>query len=239
MVIIMDDDKESAEHIKMLLCMECGFREAAVNIFNKPVPKLLEVIKNDKNRTINTVILDVSLKADYDGIVVAEKIVNIREDMHIIFVTSYGKFYIQQALLFSYKVIPVAYLLKPVNKYFLKRAVEKIRYIERSHSSIWIKTQRSTIGVKANDIIYIGIDGHCTAFYTKDDVYKSYISIEEIAGTLPSIFLRCHKSFIINSEYISEYNTSTEVNLKNGMVIPISRTYRSFVKKYIEQLPIK
>ena len=223
----------------MLLWLECGFREAAVNIFNKPVPKLLEVIKNDKNRTINTVILDVSLKADYDGIVVAEKIVNIREDMHIIFVTSYGKFYIQQALLFSYKVIPVAYLLKPVNKYFLKRAVEKIRYIERSHTFIWIKTQRSTIGVKANDIIYIGIDGHCTMFYTKDDVYKSYISIEEIAGTLPSIFLRCHKSFIINSEYISEYNTSTEVNLKNGTVIPISRTYRSFVKKYIEQLPIK
>ncbi len=236
MIVIMENEKESAEHIKMLLCMECGFRETAVNIFSKSSANLLNVIKNDKKRTINIVIIDISMNSNFDGIILAEQIVSIRADMHIVFVTSYGKFYIQQAFLFSYDVVPVAYLLKPVNKYFLKKTIEKIRYIDRNQSTVWIKTQRTMIGVKSSDIIYIGIEGHCTVFYTEEETYKSYSSIEDVAKSLPNGFLRCHKSFIINTDYIGEYNSRSSFILKNDTPIPISRAYQSHVKKFMEQI---
>lgn len=233
MLIIFDSDPESAALIRQILEDECDISHQSIQeIIDDPV-KLITVINKDKLRLINTVFIEISMKTRYNGIDLAQKIVKINPDIHIVFTTEYGKFYIQQAFLDCYDVYPCAYLVKPINKYFLKRTIEKIRFMDKNRNVIWIKTQRTLISVNENNIIYISIDGHCTAFHLSNQVYRSYTTIEDVIPSLPKSFVRCHKSYIINSSHIVSYDP-TSITLDENIVIPISRAYRPIIKEQLE-----
>lgn len=237
MLIIFDSDSESADMIRKILEDDCGISHHSIQeIIDDPV-KLITVIDKDNLRLINTVFVEISMKTKYNGIDLAQKIVAINPDIHIVFTTEYGKFYIQQAFLDCYDLYPCAYLVKPINKYFLKRTIEKIRFMDKRRKVVWIKTQRTLISVNENSIIYISIDGHCTAFHLSNQVYRSYINIEDVIPSLPKSFVRCHKSYIINSSHIVSYDP-TSVYLDNNMVIPISRAYRNTIKEKLDLIPL-
>ena len=49
-----------------------------------------------------------------------------------------------------------------------------------------------------NEILYIRRDGMKLIFHTKNRDYETYSSFNKILPTLPSNFVRTHKSFIVN-----------------------------------------
>lgn len=237
MLIIFDSDAESAAMMRQILEEECGITGQSIQVIIDDPVKLITVVNKDRLRIINTVFVEISMKTRYNGIDLAHKIVGINPDIHIVFTTEYGKFYIQQAFLDCYDLYPCAYLVKPINKYFLKRTIEKIRFIDKNRDVIWIKTQRTLVSVNENNILYISIDGHCTAFHLPNQIYRSYTTIEDVIPSLPRSFVRCHKSYIINSSHIISYDT-TSITLDENIVIPISRAYRSSVKEQLELITI-
>lgn len=233
MFIIFDSSLENASMMQQIMEEDCGIAHQSIQLVIDDPVKLITVINKDKLRIINTVFIEISMRTKYNGIDLAQKIVRINPDIHIVFTTEYGKFYIQQAFLDCYDVYPCAYLVKPINKYFLKRTIEKIRFMDKNKNVIWIKTQRTLISVNENSILYISIDGHCTAFHLLNQVYRSYTTIEDVIPSLPKSFIRCHKSYIINSSHIVSYDP-TSITLEDNIVIPISRAYRPIIKEQLE-----
>lgn len=235
MLVIYDSEQESAEYIKQVLQTECGISEQSIYIFKGTPQKLYNIIKNDRYHTIKTIFIEISMETSYNGINVAAEIVKLNIDIHIVFITSYGKFYIQQAFLNCYDLNPCAYLIKPVNRYFLRKTIDKINHIEKSKSVVWIKTQHTAVRVKASDVFFIGIEGRCTVWHTNDGIMKSYTKMEETARSIPETFIRCHKSFIVNTQHITAYNTSHLI-LNDETQIPISRSYRREIRDYMNAL---
>ncbi len=234
-LIIFDSEQESAENIKKALQTECGINEKTISIFNGTPARLINIIKKDKFHSIKTIFIEISMKTTYNGIDAASEIARINSEIHIVFVTDYGKFYIQQAFLDCYELNPCAYLIKPVSKYFLKKTIDKINHTEKNKSAVWIKTQRTSIRLLTNEIIYIGIEGRCTVYHSPEQLYRSYTPMEETVKGLPQTFIRCHKSFIVNTQYITAY-TPTRLILGSNIQIPISRSYQRIVKEYISSL---
>ncbi|MDO4623188.1 MAG: LytTR family DNA-binding domain-containing protein [Eubacteriales bacterium] len=61
--------------------------------------------------------------------------------------------------------------------------------------------------------------------------YDSYDTIDGLMKKLPPVFVRCHRSYIINRNKIEHVQLSENlVYLRDGSAIPISRSYRADMK---------
>ena len=60
-------------------------------------------------------------------------------------------------------------------------------------------------------------------------------SLGSIAGSLPAQFIRCHRSYIVNSDYIDRVSFSDmALTLTNGESIPVSRSCRDALREYLD-----
>jgi two-component system LytT family response regulator len=102
------------------------------------------------------------------------------------------------------------YLDKPVNSVKLAIAINKFkkRFSElKNHISIKDKTAHWL--VKHDSILYIQSDGsYCNIHRLNDKKITVTKPLKEIENLLPKTFLRCHKSYIVNINYIEKMNTT-------------------------------
>jgi tetratricopeptide (TPR) repeat protein len=75
-----------------------------------------------------------------------------------------------------------------------------------------------------NDLLYIHSEDHYLELVTLSKKELIRASIKTILEQLPPNFIRCHKSYVVNKNFIKQ-NTSKEYILSNGAIIPKSRTY--------------
>lgn len=76
-----------------------------------------------------------------------------------------------------------------------------------------------------DDLYYIRSDDHYLELTTKGKKEISRGSLKKLEDQLPSNFFRCHKSYIVNSNYIKSSSVK-EIIMKNNDVIPTSRSYK-------------
>lgn len=102
------------------------------------------------------------------------------------------------------------YLEKPINSTKLIIALNKFkkRFSElKNHISIKDKTAHWLI--KHDSILYIQSDGsYCNIHRLNDKMITVTKPLKEIENLLPKSFLRCHKSYLINIDYIEKMNTT-------------------------------
>lgn len=74
-------------------------------------------------------------------------------------------------------------------------------------------------------LIYIKSDGHYLNLYTTSK--KEFVrgKISEIEKQLPPNFIKCHRSYIANENFIKQYS-STEIFMINGETVPLSRGFK-------------
>lgn len=69
----------------------------------------------------------------------------------------------------------------------------------------------------------------------KEKELAFYGTIEELEKKLPPAFMRCHRSFLVNREYIEKIMLSrNEILLLHGISIPLSRSYKPRFKEFRE-----
>ena len=154
----------------------------------------------------------------------------------VIFTTGYNN-YATEAFRFN----AVDYLLKPINPEELVIAVEKlsmkepgwdkelIKYFERGSKPLRLPTNKGWAFWKPEDIVWLKADDSITYFYNnKADRIVVSKNIRANYELLPSkMFFRCHKSFVVNKNYIKEVVRETggggRVIVESGAEIPIAR----------------
>lgn len=87
------------------------------------------------------------------------------------------------------------------------------------------------IELELNRIIYIETDRHKNIFHTVDADYGLYKKLDEIEAELaPFGFLRVHKSFLVNMQYVEKIN-SYILRLTTGKEISVPKSRYPYVKK--------
>lgn len=60
-------------------------------------------------------------------------------------------------------------------------------------------------------------------------------TMERLSERLPKNFLRCHRSFIVNMDYISQIKLAENMlYLREGLFVPVSRSYKATVKRRLD-----
>ncbi|RKJ14103.1 LytTR family transcriptional regulator, partial [Butyricicoccus sp. 1XD8-22] len=77
-----------------------------------------------------------------------------------------------------------------------------------------------------------------TWFYMNGDQYKTNVTLKELETRLPNIFLRIHRSYIINIHFIKKITRDLASNfvvvLKDGSELPVSQSCLSDLRKILE-----
>lgn len=197
-----------------------------------------EAIKRAVQNKPDIILLDVVMP-DMNGYeVISELKKTESRDIPVIFITSLNEVNDE---LKGFGLGAVDYITKPFHSAIVKARIEShlktaklLR--EKDNLSIPLKTRQVLRRVKLRELAYVSVSGHWIHFHLADDevveVYASLREYEEILLVEPQ-FEHCHKSFIVNMDFVSVVEVR-DVVMKNGARLPISKRYSDFKKHYEE-----
>ncbi|MCR4715716.1 MAG: LytTR family DNA-binding domain-containing protein [Lachnospiraceae bacterium] len=142
----------------------------------------------------------------------------------IIFITAYPRFVfdaINDTHCYSY-------IIKP---YTNENVISQVDDIIKVKDTITLRTiDRYSVTIRFTDIYYIESIGRYIHFHTANngDVTSRQYRLSELLDILPDCFIRCHKSYIINSNYVSTISSKNKSIVLNDISedIPYTDKYK-------------
>lgn len=224
--VIVDDEIVAITQLKRLL-------QDHTNIYvHKTFTNSEEALQHILENEVDICFLDIKIPK-LNGIDLGKLIIN---KTNIIYTTSSTKFAFD-----SYLVGATDYLLKPVLKDKLERALEKtIKQIEayklladnelmnkENDKFITVIASRKSYRINLTDLMYVESKKEYLYYHSNKLKLLSLGSLKECLETLDNkSFFRIHKTYIVNWQFVQSYS-ATEVILINGKILPIGRAYRS------------
>jgi two-component system LytT family response regulator len=88
------------------------------------------------------------------------------------------------------------------------------------------------------EIMFLEASGDYTILTTKNDQFVSSSGIGKLEEILnPELFIRVHRSTIININFLKEiekhFNGGMIVKMQSGKSFPVSRTYAKLIRKKV------
>ena len=170
---------------------------------------------------IDIVFMDILLE-DKNGYEIAKQMRTIAPKSKIIFLSSTTAYALK-----GYTIRATRYLVKPIKKSELSAVLNEVVSELQFDNDDFI-VEKNDFGIHKlyfNEIIYIETCKRNTLIHTISGDYISYKSMKEHQGKLNNNFIRCHSSYIVNMEYIKDYQ-GYEINLLNNDKIWVSKNRR-------------
>jgi len=173
----------------------------------------------------------------------------------IIFCTAHDEYSLQ-----AFETNSIDYLVKPVRLERLDKTIKKLQQFttvnmpntileviktltkekeQKVMTSITAKKGDKLIFIKLEDIPYFEASDKYVNIYTNKENYMTEKSLTQLEAQLPECFLRVHRSFIINTNYVKEvqkyFNSRYIIKLTNRMSTNITtgRSYINEIKRWI------
>lgn len=229
-IAICDDDKQELIYITRLLdeYSNCGLREDKIEVqeFGSGMELLHEI---EKGKHYDVFLLDIIMPI-ISGMDLATEIRSTDKVAKIIFLTSTSEFAVA-----SYAIDAFNYLLKPLQKDKLFSVLEKAYNdicIDRK-KYIVVKTQTALSKVFFHQLVYAEVRGRIVYFNQKNGVtLESYSTISQVEAALliDKSFIKPHRSFIVNLDYIKNLSQDG-ITTTLGQFIPVSRNAFKEVKQ--------
>jgi two-component system response regulator LytT len=233
--IIVDDERLARRELRRLLkavedveiTAEAGNGIEADAIIAKERPDL--------------VFLDIEMPG-LNGLQVAEKMLQKKNQAHVIFVTAYDHYAIK-----AFEVNAVDYLLKPIVPERLEESVERVRKLIAAGASplknleqlvaslsapknrkLSLRFEKSSIIIDAADLIFAHAEqGVVTAVTAATTGTLACQSLDELHEMLGDSFFRAHRGYVVNIDKIREvipwFSGTFRLRMSNNSEIPLSR----------------
>ncbi|HUB29394.1 MAG TPA: LytTR family DNA-binding domain-containing protein [Terracidiphilus sp.] len=246
--IVADDELLARQKLRRLLreeqdieiVGECGTARETIDLVRATAPELL--------------FLDIRMP-DMDGFDVVGAL-SQRADRapmpQVVFTTAYDRYAVR-----AFEIHAIDYLLKPFTSERLHSAVQRVREQlagralesheelpesngDRYTKRIVFKSRGRILFLPVTDIRWVSAEENYVRIATANE---SHLLRETMAGLEkkldPQMFLRVHRSSIVNLTYVKEVRNDADgestVVLVNGQKIPMSRSYRSRIQEWLHR----
>jgi two-component system LytT family response regulator len=241
--IIVDDEKLARDLLKEYL-----ENYPEIEILGEADQGTEAVEKIDKLKP-DLVFLDVQMP----GMTGFDVLEDIEHEPYVIFVTAYDQYAIK-----AFEKNAVDYLLKPLDEERFRNAVNRaLKRKTLEHSSIedllssmkserkgtydthiFVQKSEKLFNLPVDEIVYLEASGDYTIITTKADQFVSSSGIGKLEEILnPEVFIRVHRSTIVNVNYLKEierhFNGGMVVKMQSGKSFPVSRTYAKLIRKKV------
>lgn len=221
--LIVDDEQFARELIASHLSKIEGFEVVGECRSALDAGKLLRDV------SVDLVFLDIQMP-EVTGL---EFIKTLKRPPAVVFTTAFRDFAAD-----AFEIDAIDYLVKPISLERFLMAVNK--YIDRMTDNsgeapndsmqsqirfLYFKSDRKTIKLSTHEIQYIESLDDYVKIHALDKVWITRENITSLEGTLPSPdFIRIHRSFIVNSQYVTAY--SGESVFLGKLELPFGRAFK-------------
>lgn len=171
-----------------------------------------EVLDYVLNNEVNVLLLDIDLKSKLSGIEIANIVRKKNKTMYLIFTTGHLEYGL---IAYQYKTFD--YLSKPITLERLESTILRLFEDIECKPKNFLKLENKNTVINLDSVQYIQKDGMKLTIFTDTREYKIYSSFGKISESLPDNFIRCHKSYIVNTDKITNIEANSNiVQLEHG-----------------------
>ena len=158
-----------------------------------------------------------------------EVIKSLERTPAIILTTAYSQYAVE-----AFELSATDYLRKPFSFERFVKAIDKARQmishsLEEKSKFIDITVERRKVRIALEQILYIESIGNYVKVHLPERFFITYSSIQKIQSILPSSrFVQIHRSFIVNTEHVRSYGTSS-LKIGEDKILSIGRSFRKKV----------
>lgn len=213
-----DDNPLCLNEIESILKKE--ERVETIGLYQDP-DELLGTLMSDPEQ-YDIVCMDLAFEeGKNDGRYYAQELYRLTPEVEILYMTGYNDRFAQYVLLDTVNLL--GYLTKPIQPDVLHRYLEKSRRrrSERQYLTFFIRGKAFSLPI--DRILYLESHNHTAEIHTDQETYVVYEKLSELAARLPSHFIQCHKSFLVNIAGIRQLEADCLV-MRNGHTLPISKS---------------
>jgi len=242
-ILVVEDEMIIAAKISMHLT-NLGYEVTGI------LPRGEEALLNVEENRPDIVLMDIRLKGDMSGIDTAINMQKIA-DIPVIFLTAN----VDEGTFNKAKLAkPYAFLSKPYKQIDVQRAIEltisRLAAPENNlppddngvgdqsfilSDRIFVRQREKMIKIIVADILYIEADRNYCRIYTKTNEYLLCITLKSIEEKLNKhIFLRVHRSYIINLSHIDA--VADDHVIINQKAMPVSEGLKEKLLQRIQTL---
>ena len=173
-------------------------------------------------------LLDIDMPG-ISGMEVAAALTREKVSTLIVFVTAHDELVYD-----SFKYHPFAFVRKKFLEDELKTVLSDCeKQLESRNKNFVFQNASKLVTLSQSEILYFEGQANYLAIHTLSDEYKMRSTMAGVEKELEdSDFLRIHKGFLVNLEHIRVLKTE-ELELDNGTVLPIGKSYSEAAKKSI------
>ena len=229
--IIIEDESRAQIYLKGILEMVAP--QVEIVAVCDDLPSGVIAIRKHKP---SLVFLDIEMPK-YNGLEIVNFFDETELNFGIIFTTAYNQYAIQ-----AFKTSALDYLLKPIDVDELKACINRYETKQKTISENIIKANQllqpntkiaipdvnNLLMIDTTEIVYLKADNSYTSIHLKNGkthVTSRFLKNFEDHLKNNSSFFRCHKSYIINIDYVKSYSKSNggTIILNNDFEIPVSQ----------------
>ncbi|MDP3312200.1 LytTR family DNA-binding domain-containing protein [Lutibacter sp.] len=235
--IIIDDEEIARVILEKLISNNKNLD--LVNSFNNPI----EALKYLNQNSVDLLFLDIHMPA-FTGF---DLLQTLKNPPKVILISSHANFALEA---FEYNSV-VDFLEKPINQIRFDKAVDKAKLFfnskieikdlpvipanEDSKSDLYVNIYKRLVKISYDSINLIEAKGDYILIKTDKENYTVHSTLKKIEDKLPdAVFLKVHRSFIINIKKIVDIEDSSVLIGKN--VVPVSRSSKPELMKRLNLL---
>ena len=141
--------------------------------------------------------------------------------------SDYKHDWMQPSIMYNPVFIAIIIAALSVGCYFFEKWLDK-RY-PSEEKPVTFLSDRKQVSLMRNEILYIESNDSITTVYaTQDRSFKNKTPISQWENYLGEGYLRIHRSYLVNIDYITDHNIDSVII--DGTELPVSRKYRGSVK---------
>ncbi len=235
-IAFCDDDLSVLDEMSTLLGQYCGKRnrEIEYTAFHSSLELLAAI---EKGIRFDVLFLDVMMPGE-NGISAAKEIRQYDTVVKIIFLTSSSEFAVQ-----SYTVDAYFYQMKPIREESFFRLMDSVLSTcgKERECSLILRCKSGITRINLDRLEYCEVIGRTLLFHMDNGtLLESAGSLDELCGQLAPYenFLRLHRSFLINMEYIQsisykavKMDNLAEIPIPHGKCSEVKNTYLAYAFK--------
>ncbi len=214
--VVIEDQVPAQEILKKFI--EQTPRLRLLSIYVSP----LEALKTLESGQVDVLFLDIHLPK-LTGI---ELLRTLKSPPQTIITTAFSKYALD-----GFELDAVDYLLKPFSFERFLKAISKVHKVKDQHQGtfnqqpyLFVRNKGQIKKISLSNIAFIEAKGDFVILCTEVSREIANISLQKLMESLGARFIRCHKSYIVNINYIEKIIGNHIVIMDKQ--IPIGRTYK-------------
>lgn len=228
-IAICEDELSMAQENETMICRileaRCFRRGTDFSIASFSAAESLLAFLKTHPKAFHLLLLDIRL-AQENGLELAAYLRETNVDCSIIYITSYEEYMPD-----SFATRPLDYLIKPVDKKKLAKAIDWDLRKNYRPEQITLPVKGGVYKAAVQDILYGEAVNHKAVLYLRGETVPVNLTFRDLLSRLPGdLFCRCHYSFVVNLKHVYK-RTARGLLLDTGLELPVSRTYQQEITR--------